>query len=250
MLNLQRNMEVYKIPVEDETVVNASLSVIIPCYNEIATISEIIDRVRQVPIEDIEIIVVDNGSTDGTRELLSNELKGKINQLYFNERNIGKSGSVCKGIAHATKDMVVVQDADLEYDPRDSYVLLLQTLIDEKVDAVYGSRFRDKKNAKGNWKNFYANKLLTMLSNCMTGYKLTDMETCYKMFRREVIQSIELVESGFCFEPEVTAKLAAGGYKVNEISISYYPRTSEEGKKVRFSDGIDALKTIWKYRKG
>ncbi|MDO4538742.1 MAG: glycosyltransferase family 2 protein [Coriobacteriales bacterium] len=223
------------------------LSVVIPCYNERGTIREIVERVGQAPVAELEIIVVDNLSTDGTRDILREEIEPKVARVIYNERNIGKSGSVIKGIAAATGDAVIVQDADLEYDPVEGYPALLGPIVRGEADVVYGSRFKTGAGPRGATANYVANRLLTRLSNLTTGWRLTDMETCYKMFRREVIQAIELREGGFGFEPEVTAKLARAGVRVAEVPISYDPRTSEEGKKVGFADGVHSVCCILRY---
>lgn len=227
-----------------------SLSVVIPCYNEKNTIEMIVDKVREVPIETLEIIVIDNVSTDGTRDILKERIAPKVSKIIYNETNVGKSGSVRKGIAAATADMVVIQDADMEYNPVADFPRLVQPIMDDRADVVYGSRFANKGHSKGKIVNYLGNRLFTWYSNLWTGFHLTDMETCYKVFRREIIQGITLVENGFGFEPEVTGKIAATGCRVTEIPIEYHPRTAEEGKKVRFTDGIHTLKCIYRYRNG
>ncbi len=229
--------------------VNCSLTVVIPCYNEKDTIGPIVDKVLEAPIQDLEVIVVDNCSTDGTRELLREQIETKVHKVIYNEVNIGKGGSLQRGFRAATKDIVIVQDADLEYDPVKDYPRLVQPIIKDKADVVYGSRFRNPKNERGHWLNYLGNQVFTRLSNRMTGLKLTDVETCYKTFRREIIQGIELKESGFGFEPEVTAKVAATGCRVMEIPIDYYPRKTNQGKKVKFRHGLLTIYCIFKYRK-
>jgi len=228
----------------------ASLSVVIPCYNEKETIEAIVDQVLQTPIENIEIIVVDNCSTDGTREIIKDKIEHRISKVIYNEKNIGKGGSVKKGFESATKDIVVVQDADLEYDPIKDFPRLVKPIVDGKADVVYGSRFINKDGVKGRWINYLGNKVFTLFSRLVTGLNLTDVETCYKTFRREIIQNINLKENGFGFEPEVTAKMAATKCRFMEIPIEYYPRTSSEGKKVKFRHGLLTLWCIFKYRKG
>lgn len=227
-----------------------SLSVIIPCYNERNTIEAIIDKVLQAPIADMEVIVIDNCSTDGTREILRERLESRVSSVIYNPENIGKGGSLKKGFSAAKKDIVIVQDADLEYDPIRDYPRLIQPIIDGQADVVYGSRFKDNKKVQGRLINFIGNKLFTYCSNLMTGLHLTDVETCYKTFRREIIQSIDLHENGFGFEPEVTAKIAAKKCRVVEVPVSYYPRSSDAGKKVKFRHGLVTLWCIYKYRKG
>ena len=228
----------------------ASLSVVIPCYNEKGTIEAIVNKVLQSPIADLEVIVVDNCSTDGTREILIDRVESRVSQVIYNPENIGKGGSLKKGFAAATKDIVIVQDADLEYDPIKDYPRVMRPIIAGQADVVYGSRFAENRKVQGRLINFIGNKVFTFCSNCMTGLHLTDVETCYKTFRRDVIQSIVLQDNGFGFEPEVTAKIAAGGFRVVEVPISYYPRCSNEGKKVKFRHGLLTLWCIFKYRKG
>lgn len=222
------------------------LSVIIPVFNEKNTIRDIISRVKESPIEK-EIIIVDDYSSDGTRELLQNELANEVDNIYFHERNKGKGAALRTGIEAATGDYVIIQDADLEYDPAD-YALLLDPVIKGKADVVYGSRF----TGQGPHRVLYfwhslGNRFLTLLSNMFTDLNLTDMETCYKLFRRDVIQSIEIQENRFGFEPEVTAKIARKGLRIYEVGISYYGRTYEEGKKIGWKDGLRAIYVILKY---
>lgn len=228
----------------------SSLSVIIPCYNEKNTIEAIVDLVLQAPIEDLEVIVVDNCSTDGTREILRERLESKVSRVIYNQVNIGKGGSLKKGFAAATKGIVIVQDADLEYDPVKDYPRVMQPIIEDRADVVYGSRFKENRKVQGRLINYIGNKVFTYCSNLMTGLHLTDVETCYKAFRRDIIQSINLCENGFGFEPEVTAKIAARKYRVVEVPVSYYPRSSNEGKKVKFRHGLLTLWCIFKYRRG
>jgi len=223
------------------------LSVIIPCYNERLTIEAIIDAVRAAPVAAIEIIVVDDFSSDGTRELLHGPLASKIDRVVFHECNMGKGAALRTGFQHATGDAVVVQDADMEYDPQE-YPLLLDPIAKGRADVVYGSRFA----GAGPHRVVYfwhmvGNKFLTLLSNMCTNINLTDMETCYKMFRREVIQSITIEENRFGFEPEITAKIARKGVRIFEVGISYYGRTYAEGKKIGWRDGFRAIYAILKY---
>lgn len=221
------------------------LSVVIPCYNEIETIDQILKLVQTSPWVG-EIIAVDDGSTDGTREYLEAVNDERI-RIFFQPKNMGKGAALHKGFAEATKDYVVVQDADLEYDPSD-YGKLLDPLVAGKADVVYGSRFLTDQphrvlyfwHSLGNW-------VLTTTSNMFTNLNLTDMETCYKMFRREVIQSIDLKEKRFGFEPEITAKLARGKWRIFEVGISYSGRTYDEGKKIGWKDGIRAIYCIIRY---
>src|SRR5262245_14761605 len=223
------------------------LSVVIPVYNEVATISALIDRVRAVEIEK-EIIVVDDRSTDGTCEILRAFPAAADLVLLFHEMNRGKGAALRTGFSAATGDVVVVQDADLEYDPRE-YPKLLQPILDGRADVVYGSRFAGGEchRVLYFWHSV-GNRFLTLLSNAVTNLNLSDMETCYKMFRREIIQSVELHEDRFGFEPEVTAKIAERGYRVYEVGISYSGRTYEEGKKIGWRDGFRAIWCIVKYR--
>lgn len=233
----------------DKSIETIKLSVVIPCYNEKSTISEVLDSVLECGVPNIEIIVVDDYSTDGTRDLLMGPLRGKIDKLLFHKYNQGKGAALAKGFQAATGDVVVVQDADLEYDPHD-FLRLLEPFITGRKDAdvVYGSRYA--RGDKYMIKHFYhtaGNKFLTILSNLFTNLGLTDMETCYKMFRREVIQGIKIEEKRFGFEPEVTAKIAKKNLRIYEMPINYYPRTYSEGKKIGWKDGCQAIYCILKY---
>jgi glycosyltransferase involved in cell wall biosynthesis len=222
-----------------------TLSIVIPCYNERENIIQILDKVDQAPIPNKEIIVVDDMSTDGTREILEAQVRSRVSQLIYHEKNGGKGAALRTGFAHATGDIVIIQDADLEYDPME-YPKVIAPIVEGKADVVYGSRFLGTK-AKGYLSNRVANKCLTQLSNLFTHLHLTDMETCYKAFKREIIQSVEIREQRFGFEPEITAKIADLHAKVCEVPISYYPRTNEEGKKIGFKDGLRAIYCIVKY---
>ncbi|HXS51018.1 MAG TPA: glycosyltransferase family 2 protein [Usitatibacter sp.] len=223
------------------------LSIVIPCYNEKATIAGILDAVRAAPWPDKEIIVVDDFSTDGTRELLQGELRAKLDRLLLHPENRGKGAALRTGFGAATGEAVIVQDADLEYDPNE-YGRMLQPIVDGRADVVYGSRFMGAAPHRVLyfWHRM-GNGLLTVFSNMFTNLNLTDMETGYKAFRRELIQSIEIEEARFGFEPEITAKLARRRCRIYEVGISYYGRTYAEGKKINYKDGLRAIYCILKY---
>lgn len=225
------------------------LSVIIPCYNELNTIDEIIDAVIAAPYPHKEIIIVDDCSQDGTREKLKNQIahSGKVDQIYYHEVNQGKGAALRTGIQAATGDIVIIQDADLEYDPNE-YPRLVEPILNNRADIVFGSRFLggSAHRVLYFWHRV-GNGILTLLSNMFTNLNLTDMETCYKVFRREIIQSINIQEKRFGFEPEITAKIAKLNCRIYEVGISYYGRTYNEGKKIGWRDGIRALYCIIKY---
>lgn len=222
------------------------LSVIMPVFNEASTIETIISQVRNSGIAALELIVVDDKSTDGTRKLLEKN-KNTIDVLILKEKNGGKGSALRKGIAKATGNIVIIQDADLEYDPQE-YKKLIQPILDGRADVVYGSRFigSEAHRVVYFW-HYVANVLLTLLSNVFTNLNLSDIETCYKVFRREIIQSIELKENSFGIEPEITAKIAKLRPKIYEVGISYHGRTYEEGKKIGVRDAFRAVWAILKY---
>ena len=238
-----------KIDTSQDVSVSKEFSVVIPCFNEEKTIIEILRRIQSAPIRPYEIIVVDDYSTDDTRNLLSAELaSGGIQKLHFQEKNFGKGAALRKGFSLVSTTYCIVQDADLEYSPVD-YARVMGPLFENTADVVYGSRFRgsDGTRVLYFW-HYLGNKFLTLLSNCFTNLNLTDMETCYKAFRTETIQGLTLRENRFGFEPEVTAKLArVDGLRIYEVGISYDGRTYQEGKKIGWKDGFRAIYVILKY---
>jgi glycosyltransferase involved in cell wall biosynthesis len=232
-------------PVEELPWDRVRLTVVIPVYNEIETVESLLNRVREVPL-DLEVIVVDDGSTDGTRDLLP-KLEGTlIDRLLMHEKNAGKGAALRTGFKHATGDVVVVQDADMEYDPHE-LPMLLTPILRGKADAVYGSRFLGGPHRVLLFWHSIGNRVLTLLSNMFTDVNLTDMETCYKMIRRELLQSLPLSANRFGIEPELTARLAQAGARIYELPISYDGRSYAEGKKIGWRDGVSALWCIWKY---
>ena len=208
------------------------LSVVIPCYNEKDNIEEIVRRVLASPVKNKEIIIVDDCSKDGTREILADKIEPLVSKVLYRSVNGGKGASLKTGFQAATGDVVIIQDADQEYNPME-YGKIVTPIFEDKADVVYGSRFKDGMN-KGFMINRLANRFLTKLSNFFTGLECTDMETCYKCFRKEIIQAVDIQENSFGFEPEITAKIAKMDVRVKEVPISYYPRTNEEGKKIGF----------------
>jgi glycosyltransferase involved in cell wall biosynthesis len=225
------------------------LSVVIPCYNERNTIDSIIDAVNASPQPSKEVIIVDDCSRDGTREKLKNEIEpsGRVSKVLYHQVNQGKGAALRTGIQAATGEIVIIQDADLEYDPNE-YPRLVAPILQGKADVVFGSRFKggDAHRVLYFWHRV-GNGLLTTLSNMFTDLNLSDMETCYKVFRREIIQGITIEEDRFGFEPEITAKVAKLRCRIYEVGISYYGRTYEEGKKIGWKDGLRALYCIVKY---
>lgn len=224
------------------------LSVVMPCYNEINTIEAIVNRVLAVELPvDRELIIVDDCSTDGTREFLARYHDHEVIRVIYHQVNQGKGAALRTGFAHATGDIVLVQDADLEYDPAE-YPKLLRPILEGKADVVYGSRFigGEAHRVLYFWHSMM-NKFLTTLSNMFTDLNLTDMEVCYKVFRKSVLDQITLEENRFGFEPEVTAKVARLRCPVYEVGVSYYGRTYEEGKKIGWKDGVRAIYVILKY---
>ncbi|HLW35355.1 MAG TPA: glycosyltransferase family 2 protein [Chthoniobacterales bacterium] len=223
------------------------ISVVIPVFNERATIQQIVKVVRAAEVGEIEIIVVDDGSTDGTQQVLKDQIGSLANQIIYQPRNMGKGAALRAGFAAATGDIVLVQDADLEYNPAD-YPTLLEPILTGKADAVFGSRFMGGRPHRVLyfW-HMVGNRFLTLLSNMFTNLNLTDVETCYKAFRSDIIKSLDLRENRFGFEPEVTAKLAKTKCRIYEVGISYNGRTYSEGKKVNWKDGFHAIYAIVRY---
>ena len=223
------------------------ISIVIPCYNESQTIKEIIHKIIKFQDYEKEIIIIDDGSSDGTQLILKNDLINLINILILNEKNYGKGYSVRKGIQAATGDIILIQDADLEYDPSD-YVKLIKPIINGDADVVYGSRFigSEEKRVLNYWHKV-ANNFLTTLSNMCTNINLTDMEVGYKVFKSQLIKDIDLKENRFGFEPEITAKIAKKKLRIFEVGIKYFGRNYAQGKKIGWKDGFSAVRCIIKY---
>ncbi|OUU25569.1 MAG: glycosyl transferase [Candidatus Endolissoclinum sp. TMED37] len=223
------------------------LSIIIPCFNEDKTIEKVINNILEQEYKDIEIIVVDDFSDDKTRHKLKNSLSSKIDKLIFHSTNQGKGAAIRTGIKETTGEIILIQDADLEYDPSE-YTKLINPILSGRADIVYGSRFigSNPHRAVYFWHKI-ANNFLTLLSNIFSGLNLTDIETCYKVFKSNIIKKIKIEENGFGIEAEITAKISRKKYKIYEVGISYYGRTYQEGKKITWRDGFKAIFCILKY---
>ncbi len=223
------------------------VSVVIPVFNERGTTEQIVNAVRAAPLENIEIIVVDDASTDGTKEVLREKISSLVDRIIYQPRNCGKGAALRAGFAAASGDVILVQDADLEYNPAD-YPTLLEPIFSGKADAVFGSRFMGGRPHRVLyfW-HMVGNRFLTLLSNMFTNLNLTDLETCYKAFRAPLLKNLDLRENRFGFDPEVTAKLAKSRYRIYEVGISYSGRTYSEGKKVNWKDGFRAIYAILRY---
>jgi glycosyltransferase involved in cell wall biosynthesis len=223
------------------------LSIIIPCFNERAHLHQLISRVKESPVAEKEIILVDDFSNDGTAELIKSEISSKVDKVIYHTKNMGKGAAIQSALPYVTGEMVIIQDADLEYDPSE-YPILIAPIIEGKADVVYGSRFMGGSPHRVHlfW-HYLGNKFLTLLSNMFTNLNLTDMETCYKLFRTKIIKEITLKERGFGIEPEITAKVAKTRCRIYEVGISYFGRTYGEGKKITWKDGAKALYKIIQY---
>ena len=223
------------------------ISIIIPVYNEIKTLEKILKRIKNQTHIDKEVILIDDFSTDGSRELIKNKLKSEVQKIILNKKNFGKGYSVRQGIEMAEGDIILIQDADLEYSPTD-YDKLINPILNNDADIVYGSRFigSDEKRVLFFWHTL-GNKFLTLLSNVFTNLNLTDMENCYKVFRSNIIKNIELKENRFGFEPEITAKISKKDFRIYEVGVKYYGRKYKDGKKITWKDGFSAIRCIILY---
>ena len=223
------------------------LSIIIPCYNERDSLEQLLTKVKEAPVQNKEIILVDDGSKDGTTDLIRNKLAGEVDKVIYHEKNMGKGAAIRSGVAGVSGDMVLIQDADLEYDPME-YPKLIGPITEGKADVVYGSRFLGEGPHRVHmfW-HYVGNKMLTLFSNMFSNLNLTDMETCYKVFKTEIIKELNIEERGFGIEPELTVKLGKRRCRIYEVGISYYGRSYSEGKKITWKDGFRAIYVILKY---
>src|SRR4030067_1585781 len=223
------------------------LSIIMPCYNEVNTIDDIVDAVTNMSYPDKEIIIIDDFSTDGTRNKIRDRIESRVDKVIYHDYNQGKGAALRSGIKTATGDIIIIQDADVEYDPNE-IPMVIQPILDGKADVVFGSRFMGgRPHRVVYFWHMVGNKILTTISNMFTNINLTDMETCYKAFRGEILQSIEIEEDRFGFEPEITVKVAKKKVRIYEVGVSYYGRTYAEGKKINWKDGFRAIYCILKY---
>jgi len=223
------------------------LSIIIPCFNEKEFLPELISLVKGSPVKEKEIILVDDGSNDGTTDLIKNRFEQEVNNVVYHTKNMGKGAAIRSGLKYVTGDLVIIQDADLEYDPKE-YPKLMAPILEGKADVVFGSRFLGEGPHRVHlfW-HYVGNKFLTILSNMFTNLNLTDMETCYKLFRTDIIKQIDISQKRFGVEPEITAKVAKKKCRVYEVGISYYGRSYSEGKKINWKDGLKAIYVILRY---
>ena len=243
MVKISKKRNNYKNDLDNK---NILLSVVVPCFNEIDTIEKVIKKIKNSSVRDKEIIIVDDYSNDGSREYLNSLIDDEIN-IKFHDRNKGKGAAINTGIKYAKGKIIIIQDADLEYDPAE-YPNVINPIIDNKADVVYGSRFKGgQPHRVVYFWHRVGNGFLTVLSNIFTDLNLSDMETCYKAFKRDVIKNIKIEENRFGFEPEITAKISKKNYRIFEVGISYYGRTYKEGKKIGWKDGIQAIWCIFKY---
>ncbi len=226
---------------------NPKLTIIIPCFNEREYLTSVIEQIERSPVANREIIVVDDCSTDGTRELIRDALTSRVDKVVYHDRNMGKGAAIRSAAAHVSGDMVIIQDADLEYDPAE-YAKLIAPIVDGNADVVYGTRFYGEGPHRVHlfW-HFVGNRLLTLFSNVFTNLNLTDMETGYKVFRTDIFRQIRIEQNRFGVEPELTAKVARLGCRVYEVGISYFGRSYAEGKKITWKDGVQAIYCILKY---